>query len=153
MTVIVDQGSTCKKNKGLEMEEQLEEKASKNFLKNGNMLGYNNLQTIAENQANGRFSFTQTEYKRYLVATMPTKAGSRNICHMCRGSNTYSMCKLCGVVLSSSHAHSKKRDSNGELSIWKFCRSNYHNYEWFGLRRSDYCTRVRNDKRLKDRSS
>ena len=45
----------------------------------------------------------------------------------------------------------KKRDSNGEPICNKFCPSNYHYYEWFGLGRSDYCSRVRNDKTTKDR--
>ena len=123
-------------------------KASKTFLKNGKLLGYHNLQTIAEYKVNGRFCFTQTEYTNNLKAVGPTKSRNKNICYMC-GGNTYSMCNLCKVPLCVTASNSKKRDSNGD-PIQKFCHSNYHNYEWFGLGRSDCCSRIRNDKRVRD---
>ena len=49
----------------------------KTFLKNGRLLAYHNLQTIAENKAKGRFCLTQAEYKRHLEAMMPTKSRSK----------------------------------------------------------------------------
>ena len=115
-------------------------KGGKSFLKNGKLLAYHNLQTIAESKANDRFCFTWTKYITHLKkAIVPPKSRSKNICYMC-GANTCSMCRICRVPLCTN-VNSEKRDCNGSL-IPKFCHSNYHNYELFGLLgRGDYYSR------------